>query len=379
MIGTEGRVLVVGQGRSRGALAAVRALGSAGWSVGVGSPAGADMVARSRWCRAHHRIPRPRGDASDFVDAVSRAVRDGHYDVVFGAGDDWVAALATYRGDIPAVVAHPPRATVAAVLDKIELARRAAEAGIPAPRGVVADARSLADWDGPVVVKARSHWFDGQSHLHRIEATRHEDPAGAAAAVARLDDAGFEAVLQEPVSGPLSALVGLFHDGRLVGRVQQRARGTWPSPAGVSSSAETVPVDEDLVARVNVLLKDLAWSGMAELQFLTPADGRPRLIDLNARFYGSMALANAAGPNLPDAWARQALGMPVGTLPDGVSGQRYTWLAGDLRRALTERRGGRLRDVVSSVAWAGRATESVISVRDPGPTLSLVADRVRAR
>lgn len=379
MTGHSGRALVVTVGRSRGALAAVRALGRAGWTVGIGTPDGHGMVAASRWCARRHVVPRPRGDAVPFVTAVADAVREGDYDVVFGGGDDWVAALARYRDDIPATVAHPDAEVVAASLDKAELTERARRAGLAVPALRIADADAVASWEGPVVVKCRAHWHPGQRKLHRIEARRFPDVGSARDDIGRIQRAGFDAVLQEPVEGPLGALIGLFVGGRLVGRVQQRTSRVWPTPTGVSSRAETVPVDEEVAAGVESLLAGLAWSGLAELQFLTPPGGRPHLIDLNGRFYGSMALANAAGPNLADAWARLVLGEPVGDLPDARPGVRYVWLAGDVRRAFAERRGGLARDLVSTLRWAARATESVIDVRDPGPALELSTARLRRR
>lgn len=371
------RVLIVTLGRSRGALAAVRALGRADWFVGVGTPDARGMVTASRWCARRHLVPRPRGDAAQFIAAVGDAVRDGAYDIVFGAGDDSVAALATYRDQVPTRVAHPDADTVLTALDKVELARRAAGVGLAVPRYQVADEAALARWSGPVIVKCRSHWYTGQRQLYRIEARRYPDVAGAIDGVRFIQDAGFEAVLQEPIGGQLEALIGLFHQGRLLGRIQQQASRVWPTPAGVSSRAEAVPVDEELAARATALLTDLRWSGLVELQFLRPPGGQPHLIDLNGRFYGSMALASAAGLNLPDLWAQQVLGYPLPHIEDGRPGVRYVWLAGDVRRAFVERRGGLVADVASTLRWAVQATESVVEMRDLGPALDLSFTRLK--
>jgi predicted ATP-grasp superfamily ATP-dependent carboligase len=372
------RALIVTVGRARGALAGVRALGRAGWTVGVGTPDGHGMVTASRWCRRRHAVPRPRGDAEGFVEGVQRAVRDGGYDVVFGGADDWMAALATYHDRIPARVAHPAADTVASALDKVELAKRAAAADLPAPRTEAATDAVVAGWDGPVVVKCRAHWRPGQRHRHRIEARCYPDMAAALPRIRLLHDAGFEPIVQEPVAGRLTALIGLFHDGRLLGRVQQETWRLWPTPSGVSSRAQTVAVDEDLARRAAALLRDLGWSGLVELQFLKDADGVAHLIDLNGRFYGSMSLANAAGPNLADAWARQTLGQPVPPLPDARPGVRFVWTAGDLRRAFAERRGGLVPDVISTLRWARKAEDSVWDRRDPGPVQALIGARLRS-
>jgi predicted ATP-grasp superfamily ATP-dependent carboligase len=127
-----------------------------------------------------------------------------------------------------------------------------------------------------------------------------------------------------------------------------------------------MPVDPRLSGRLLRLLTEIGWWGLVEAQFLVDRGGSPYLLDLNARIYGSMALACAAGSNLPAAWGAVALGeIPDLALADRPT--RYQWLEGDLRRALVERRGGLVRDVASSTAFAFGATHSIISLRDPFP------------
>ena len=375
---TGSRALVITSGRDRGSLAAVRALTRAGWLVGVGTPDGGGMVAASRCCARRHVVPRARCDARDFVTGVQRAVGEGGYDVVLGGGDDWAAALATHAEDVPAVVAHPAADVVLTAQDKLVLARTAVDVGLHAPRTEPADPGALDAWTGPVVVKCRAHWRPGLRHELRIEARRYPGIAAARDRVRALGDAGFEVVLQEPVDGVLEALVGVYADGRLHGRVQQRAEGLWPTPSGVTCRARTVPVDEELAQGAEALLARLRWSGLVQLQFLRADDGRASLIDLNGRFFGSMALAHAAGPGLADAWARLALGEPLPPLPDGRPGVRFLWGAGDLRRAVAERRGGLVADVWSTVRELPGAVTSVWDPSDPGPTLALVRERLTA-
>ncbi|MEO6500465.1 MAG: hypothetical protein ABIQ09_00975 [Jatrophihabitantaceae bacterium] len=117
------------------------------------------------------------------------------------------------------------------------------------------------------------------------------------------------------------------------------------------------------------------------MQFIVPADGIARLIDLNGRFYGSLALAVRAGANLPATWAALATGRwaePVEPMTAG-GGVRYSWWEGDLRRALVERRGGLARDLAGALGAGIGAVHSVGRWRDPAPELararSLLADR----
>jgi hypothetical protein len=82
-----------------------------------------------------------------------------------------------------------------------------------------------------------------------------------------------------------------------------------------------------------------------------------------------MALALAAGVNLPATWAALATGARVEPCPEPRPGVRYHYLEGDLQVARSERRGGLLRDVGSCLRYAVGAHHSILSLRDPGPGL----------
>ena len=366
--------------RARGSLAAARSLARAGWEVDVGTPDGGGMLAASWAVAVHHHVPRPRQDGQAFTDGLAAAVRRRPPDLVLGGGDDWAAALSTYGPGLGVATAHPPAAVVQAGLDKALLARAARTAGLPAPRTVTATDEALDRWNGDVVVKLRSHWVPGRSAQRRVEARWLPDAPAARAHVRSLREAGVDVLLQEPVRGRLGALAGLFHEGQLRGRVQQVADGLWPTPSGVSARARTVPVDDALVRRCEQVLRDLRWNGLVELQFLVDPEGTWHLVDLNGRLYGSLALAVAAGPDLPDAWVRQSLGLPLPPLPDARPGVGYVWEAGDLRRALAERRGGLAHDLLTTArAWRDAEARSLWDRDDPGPVRHLLLGRLTGR
>lgn len=374
------RALIVSTSRARGSLVASRSLADAGWIVGVGTPDGDGLAARSRSTTHAHVVPRPRGDHADFVAAVRRAERDVSYDVVFGGGDDWMAALALHAERFDATVAHPDYDVVVRGLDKYELADAATSVGLATPTTVPATPASIEAWSGPVIVKCRSHWASDLHHPFRVEAARYDSIGDdALARIRSIEQRGLAPMLQRPIDGQLGALVGLFDGRRLHGRVQQRALRVWPTPTGVSSRAVTVPIDEHLVERAEALLGELGWTGLVELQFIHDDADVPHLIDLNARFYGSMALATHLAGNLPDAWGRRVLDpeAPV-DLRDAPPSRRYLWFAGDVRRASTERNGGLLRDLWSTLRWAcSRRLTWVWRPWDLGPSMRLVVARLR--
>jgi hypothetical protein len=356
----------------------VRELDRAGWRVGLGTPHRGTFADRSRAVGARHRVRLP-GTLDDLVTDVTRAVDEGGYEVVLGAGDDWLVALARAAPALAVTVAHPSSDAVAVAVDKVELGHRCAEVGLSTPLTWPGDVAPPPGPAPPYVVKAREHGPVDRPGGRPVTAlVTSLDDLGRATANLTAD--GHRPVVQEALAGRLMALSGVLHEGRLVARVQQVAEATWPLPVGVSCRARTVPVDRHLAGRVQALLRDIGWTGMAEVQFLEPTGGPPHLIDLNGRPYGSLALARAAGVRLVDTTVRAALGLPLTTVRDGSSGVRYQWLEGDLRRAWQEGRGGRSRDVLRTAAASLWSTHSVWDRHDPAPLLrTRVADPLLRR
>lgn len=370
------RALVVHSGGVH-VLAAARSLHAAGWEVGVASAHGA--LAHSRAVHRDFSVPPPERDPDGFVAAVAALVAERGYDVVFGADDIEVLLLSARRDEIGCVVPYAAHADVVRAIDKLALVETAGRVGLAVPHTEVATAAALAAVDGPVVVKARLHWDPaaGGSARHlmaRVCAGRDE----AQQVADRMASAGGGPLLQEVVDGRLSALsVVVDRQGRLLGAVQQWS----PRLSGrlTSCRAVTVPVDPELLDGVRRLLDEMGWWGLANLQFMSAPDGPPRLIDLNGRFYGSLALAVGSGVPLPDLWARAALGDDVTPSGPGRTGVRFQSFFEDVARARRERRGGLVRDLASTLAHALGAVHPHADLRDPGPLLAVLREQVRER
>ncbi len=373
-----GRVLIVEDGHTPYVLPAVRALGRAGFGVGLGSPEGG-RASRSRWVSAIHHVPGPERGVEEFAAALAGAVRDGSYDLAFGADDVEMLALSAVREGLPCLVPHAAHEAVLRSVDKLELARAAERAGVGTPRTVGATAKAVAETSLPVMAKSRLHWTPGSATgVRHLLVRRCEDRAETDRRVAEIAAAGGEAILQEPIDGELMALSTVIDEGgNALAWAQQRTLRA--SLRRTSARAETVPLDGDLARRVAALLGDLGWYGLANLQFLRPEGREPKLIDLNGRFYGSIALAIDAGVNLPAIWADLALGRPPAEPVLARSGARFQGLQTDLRRARTERRGGLLRDVLDTFAYAPRSAHSCLSLRDPRPVAYQLRQLARGR
>jgi carbamoylphosphate synthase large subunit len=268
-----------------------------------------------------------------------------------------VLALSAGRDELGAIFPYGPHDDVVRAFDKVALAEAGRRVGLKV-------AESAQPEDAPVVVKPRRTTVQdpGGAPL-RLRAEVWNTPEEAKARVGYLESVGADPLVQRYVEGDLVAVVAVTdRDGRIVTAIQQRTSTLWPRRSGGTVRAKTEAIDQSLAERVAALLAELNWFGIAQVQFQVPPGGEPVLIDLNGRFYGSMALALAAGPNLPAIWAALAVERPLPEVEPLEIGRRYHWLESDLRRAVGERRG-----LAGSLGYALRAKHGLWDRGDRGP------------
>lgn len=316
----------------RSSLAGIRGLAQAGCEVvGLASR----LSAAGLWSRGlSGRVIDRRADdgAPGLHGALDRLARDRGPVVVYPGQESTIEALLTYgaRPGPDVVIPYPSLDGLRAVRDKSGLVEMAADARLASPstmaEGTAGElrARSVPE---PVVLKPPAP--GGPLETAR-PVTSTEELDGVLDGLPEDEPV----LVQERVDGPLMSLALVIdEDGQALAAFQQRAERTWPADAGVSSVAVSVALDPDLLARSVELLRGAGYSGLAQLQFLQGPDG-PALIDVNPRFYGSLALALACGVNLPAAWHGMVGDGPWPRPSEYRLGVSYRWLEGDVLAAL---------------------------------------------
>jgi len=340
------KVLVV-DGQTNQALACVRSLGRAGHEVYVASDRRWPLAAWSRYCTAAFRLAGETVPA--FADLRAWAAR---------AGVSLVLPL-TERSCVLCDAARPawqqagitvgcaPSETLLQAFDKSRVIARAATCGVAVPPtefpDSLADCHAAADRVGfPCVVKARR-----SSVLTAAGFLRDPGPAYVASH-AELDGAvtprrqGDEwPLIQAWVPGQGKGVFALCDHGRVVTWfAHERLRDVQPSGSG-SSLRRSTRTDPRLRGPAERLLAALQWHGPAMVEFRDDGGRCPWLIEVNGRFWGSLALAIAAGVDFPLLWVRMLEGGgETVTAPQGYrEGVIVRWLWGDVKRFLHILRG----------------------------------------
>ncbi|MCE9584015.1 MAG: ATP-grasp domain-containing protein, partial [Planctomycetes bacterium] len=208
------------------------------------------------------------------------------------------------RAEIPAKLPFASAALVRNAGDKGWTLARAAECGVRAPRTWTDP--GAVEAPGPFVVKpARG---SGSRGLHYC------DRAGLAATWR----AG--CLIQERVEGEgwgVSVLMG--EGGAVLAMFTHRRLREYPATGGPSTLRESArnPALEDAAVR---LLRHIGWTGVAMVEFKKRGDDA-WLMEINPRFWGSLALAIESRVNFPlllVQWARGQSFAPVLDWPLGV-------------------------------------------------------------
>ena len=123
-------------------------------------------------------------------------------------------------------------------------------------------------------------------------------------------------------------------------------------------------------------MTDAGLEGVSEVEFRRDADGRPLLMEINARISQSVALAHRAGVELAQLQLRWARGEHLEPVADYRRGVRLGWPAGEARLLACGLIGrldprpsplGELRDIARDYGSATRAWRAWTAATCPRP------------
>ncbi len=284
------RVLVT-DGDSAAALSIVRSLGRAGHHVDVCETHPRPTAGRSRYCRRVLVCPDPGRARDAFCDFL--AAQD--HDLLIPSTDFSVVPLLDARDRMRAVVAMPASDAVRITLSKTATTRHAEASGVPVPPWwtTPADARL------PVVVKPDVSKVWTPAGVYSLSVRHARTPDELDAALLDLRRAG-DVLIQGFVPGDIVALAVLYDRGERRSVFQYRRLHQVPPSGGASSYRMSEEVDPKLADYADRFLGALGWTGVAMVEFKVEGEAA-WLIEINGRFWGSLALPVAAGADFP-AW-----------------------------------------------------------------------------
>jgi predicted ATP-grasp superfamily ATP-dependent carboligase len=377
------RVLIT-DGEARAALAACRALRSAGYEVDAVASDGPALVHWSRYCSGRLWAPDPRVDRGAFADSLSELLVRGRYDLLLPGSDAALLAISEDRDRLSQLttIGLPEQEAVLRCLSKIATFECSEATELAAPPTNVCrtadEVRDAATEIGfPLLVKPRMSARPRGIGLRQRSSRRVSSESELAATI---EDFGMPILVQRCLRGPVHSLGGVITDQGLVAGAHSRYVRTWPPDAGNVSCSVSLPLPAQLREAAATLLDRLGWRGIFELELMEKPDGNLGVIDLNPRVYGSLELAVHAGASLPVIWCDSLFDDAlVSEIRDARAGVWYRWEDADVRYAWRRLRSGTMRDVAPVLRPRRGTAHALFRLSDPGPLFARVISAVWGR
>lgn len=284
------------------ALAIVRSLGRYGLDVHLAAFERSPVTRRSRYVARVHELGHPLEDGPAFFDRLLALLRDVDFDLVIPTSDKALVPLIERREHVErlARVAAPGARGFDVTNRKDETIALARACGLRVPSTTrIASAEDLGQLDVgmpyPVVLKPVSSMLPGRPARNRVRYARCRDELEQ-----RLPGmlVTCPVLVQELCPGRGMGLSVLARDG-IVSAAFQHERVHEPPEGGAGSYRRSAPLDPGLLEGVRRFCRAIDWTGPAMFEFKRVTDGPPVLMEVNGRFWGSLALAISAGVDFP--------------------------------------------------------------------------------
>lgn len=330
------KVLIL-DGNERSALAVVRSLGEKDIPVVVADETIKTLAGSSKYCQENFVYPSPYEYPEKFITTLKKESFQRNIKVMFPMTEITTSLVLKHREEFIGIkIPFANFEIFDSLTDKWRLFKLAVELGLSVPATYfVKSTEDLSTLEGkleyPIVVKPyRSRILsDGKwirtsvEYAHSIAEL--EDTIGRTEYLNR-----YPFLIQEYIKGEGRGIFTLYDQGKPVTFFAHRRIREKPPSGGVSVLSESIEVDSGLRQISQRIMDHVKWHGAAMTEFKVASDGSPYLMEVNARFWGSLQLSIDAGVDFPWLLYQVATGKDPDPVDSYKIGIRSRWLLGDL-------------------------------------------------
>jgi predicted ATP-grasp superfamily ATP-dependent carboligase len=333
--------VIVTDGEQRSALATVRSLGRADYSVHVCASRSNSIAGRSRYCASQTTVADPLRNPEEFASDLVRLVREKKADVLLPVTEASLLAVLPRRERFSCVIPFPAADAFERICDKRGVLERAALRGVAVPTQIeIAKPSERKRLDQapnfPLVLKPSRSVSGPEGGRARAGVAYASDGSELYAALDSFPPTAYPILVQQRITGIGFGISVLLWDGELRAAFAHRRIREKPPSGGVSVLRESIPLDTGLLSTCVDLLRDFNWQGVAMVEFkLDDRSGAPYLMEINGRLWGSLQLAIDAGVDFPNLLVQSALGMSPAPATAYRTGVKTRWEWGDVDQLLS--------------------------------------------
>lgn len=332
--------VIVTDVRYRMSLPIIRSLGRVGARITaadrITTPDKAALGFYSKYTHARAHLPSPE-NTDDFLSALC-SLDVGERAALIPVGIDTLLTLCANRKKVSESfdIALPPMESIELANDKLSLMRYAKDQGVPCPAtATLRDGEEISELAArvayPAVIKYRAGELLQLDPKDRYCIVK--GPEELIARYEKMHELQEKPIVQEYVSGEgFGVSVVMDKQSNPLKLFCHRRIHEYPTSGGPSCLCESA-WNNELAEHAVKLLKSLNWHGVAMVEFKGTPSGGYKLMEINPRIWGSVALAPAAGCDIASAIVASARGelSAVSELsPDYRVGKRMRFLLQDI-------------------------------------------------
>jgi len=328
--------ILVTDGNSRAALAICRSLGAKGHHVIVGDHHASSLAAASKYCKDRCIYPNPGKHPAAFLNFLEDYVKHFQVDILIPATDITTLPITEHKArfEPSCKVPFADFAAISRAANKVDIMLLAQSLGVDIPKSVtISSSKELKnltlDFPFPVVIKpGRSRVLTENGYLY-TSVSYAEDLHSLTSQLQQIDPLAFPVLIQERINGPGVGIFMCYQNGNPIAAFSHQRLREKPPSGGVSVLRESIPLDPIALSSAEKLLCALHWNGVAMVEFKRDErDGKPKLMEINGRFWGSLQLAIDAGVDFPNLLV-ESTQQQLKTNYDYNLGVKSRWLYGD--------------------------------------------------
>jgi len=324
--------VIVTSAKSRVAYNIVRSLGRHGCNVCVSDVERCSMSAASRYASGSFLYPSPFTEPENFINCLINNIKQRNVDVLIPVLEE-TFLFSKYKNEIEknVKIVIPEYEQILTVHNKDKWVPIATQLGILSPKSyLVSDIKKdmslLRDIRYPALLKPKQ----GGGGWAILELNSVLEAKNILLSDTYSDHLLDHFFIQEKIIGGTHCVAMLFCQGSLRGKVAYQQLRQYPVKFGQAVLRESIR-SEIAEEHLESLLIYLNWHGVCQADFVVEeSTGIPYLVDINPRFWGSLAQSIASNVDFPWLLYRIAMDGDVDPVNHFKIGARSRWFGGDL-------------------------------------------------